>query len=1074
MLPTKLSHYRLEEQIGAGGMGVVYRAHDEYLERDVGIKVLPSGSLTDAGARKRFRKEALSLAKLNHPNIATVHEFGTDSNTDFLVTEYIEGITLDSKLASGALPMEIVINLGIQLTDGLSAAHKRGIVHRDLKPANLRLTPDGRLKILDFGLAQLMPHVSDLSITATATGSHEVSGTLPYMAPEQLRGAKADASNDIWSAGAVLYEMATGKKPFPQTNPSLLINAILNEAPEPPSKINPDVTAEMDAVILKALAKDPEARYQSARELAAALGNPGTTQVTVRRVRLSRAARWTLAGACGVLLAATVTGVVLVRRAKRPETVITAAPHRRTVAVLGFKNVSNDSQKAWLSTALSEMLTTELSEGDQLRTIPGESVAQMKISLALPDAESFSQKTLHRIRQNIGSDDVVMGSYVPLSDGQLRLDLRLQDTRAGETLATVTEKGSETQIDDLISKAGAELRVKMGVEPLSEAQTAVVRAALPSNAEAARLYSQGLQDLRISNVLLARDVLEKAIAIQPDFAPAHSALAQAWSAIGYDEKAKQEAKQALDLSAGASREERLQIEARSHEILGEWPKAVESYRALWEFFPDRVDYGLALAQAQSSGGQMKDAEATLAQLRSLTVPEADAARIDLLDANIGSELGDLKRQHALGERATNEAQAIGANLLVAKGLVMDGDAVEKMGDPDKAVQLCTQAKDLNELAGYRRGAASALLLMGDTLFDKGDFKGARKDFDEALAVFREIGAQKSIRNSMERIGNVLYAEGKPLESEKYYNQALAFDRIVNEPSALASDYGNIANDLDDLGDLKGALKMQLDSLSAYNQINGKEGASETLYNLGTLSIEMGDLAGAKKYFDQALALAKEATFRVGEPYPVAGLGDVLYAQGDLVGARKQYEEAGAAAADAKVEGFGIRVELLLALVDLEEGKAEDGERRALEITRKLEKGNATSSTSLAAFAVLSRALLADGKLAEARTAANRAVSLSHKEVGAPAQFESVLPDSLVKAKSGNAAGARQELESSIAVAHKDGYQVYDYDLRLALCKVELWSHDPSARAHLAALESDAMAHGFLLVANDAHALAQSK
>jgi serine/threonine protein kinase len=202
MLPTKLSHYTLEEQIGAGGMGVVYRAHDERLERDVGIKVLPAGSLADESARKRFRKEALSLAKLNHPNIATVHEFGTESDTDFLVTEYIAGTTMDSKLAEGALPLSEVVRLGIQLTEGLAAAHERGIVHRDLKPANLRLTPDGRLKILDFGLAQLMPHVSDLTITATVTNSHEVSGTLPYMAPEQLRGEKANASNDIWSAGS--------------------------------------------------------------------------------------------------------------------------------------------------------------------------------------------------------------------------------------------------------------------------------------------------------------------------------------------------------------------------------------------------------------------------------------------------------------------------------------------------------------------------------------------------------------------------------------------------------------------------------------------------------------------------------------------------------------------------------------------------------------------------------------------------------------------------------------------------------------------------------------------------------
>ena len=1077
MFPAKISHYRLEEQIGAGGMGVVYRAHDEQLERDVGIKVLPAGSLADEGARKRFRKEALSLAKLNHPNIATVHEFGTESNTDFLVTEFIAGVTLDSKIATGALPMDEVVRLGIQLTDGLSAAHEHGIVHRDLKPANLRLTPDGRLKILDFGLAQLMPHVTDLTITATATNSHEVSGTLPYMAPEQLRGEKADARNDIWSAGAVLYEMATGKRPFPQTNPSLLIDAILNQPPETPSTINPAVTAEMDGVILKALAKDPNVRYQSARELARDLEHPPTPSSMIARVRSGHAKRWLVVGAVtGAVFVVAVAGYLVIRKIKGEgaTAVTSSAPHRRAIAVLGFKNLTGDAQKAWLSTALSEMLTTELSEGGQLRTIPGESVAQMKLSLALPDADSFSQKTLSRIRQNLGSDDVVTGSYVKLGNGQLRVDLRLQDTKAGEILAAVSEKGSEDQIDDLIGKAGTELRSKLGIDPLSDAQSALVRAALPTNAEAAKLYSQGLEDLRLFNPLAARDVLEKSTALEPAFAPAHSALAEAWSSLGYDDKAKAQAKLALDLSGGVSREERLEIEGRSHQILGEWPKAVESYRALWEFFPDRVDYGLSLAGSQMSGGQVTDAEATLVELRKLTVSEADAARIDLMDGNIGAGQGDLKRQVAKAESSINEGRAIGANLLVAGALLLEGDGKNKMGEQDKAIQLITEGKDLYELAGNRRGAANALLKTGDVFFDEGNFKAARKDFDDALVVFREIGAQKSIRNSQERIGNVLYGQGKPLESVAYYNQALQFDRTVHEPSALASDYGNIGNAMDDLGDLKGALKMQLQSLDAFNEINNKSGASETLYDLGNLSIELGALGEAKKYYDQAFAIAKETSYHVGEPYPVAGYADLLLVQGDTAGARKQYEAALVLAQDAKVEGFAVRIKLSLATVDLEEGNFSEGEKLAREVVGPLDKGASPSNTKAPALAILSRNLLGEGKLTEAQTTASQAMTIAEQAVALPYHFDPTLSDALVKAKMGKTTEAREELETQLALARKHGYLLYEYEVRLALCKVELWSGAASARADLAPLESEAKSRGFLLVANHAHDLAQSK
>lgn len=214
MIGQILKHYRILEQIGAGGMGVVYRAHDEELDRDVAIKVLPAGTFADDSASRRFRKEALSLARLNHPNVATIHEFSSDNHIDFLVTEYIPGLSLESKIAGRPLPAQKIINLGIQLAHGLAAAHDQNIVHRDLKPANLRVTPDGRLKILDFGLAQLANPNRDQAMTATMTSSQEITGTLPYMAPEQLRGEPANVSSDIWSTGVVLYEMATGRRPF--------------------------------------------------------------------------------------------------------------------------------------------------------------------------------------------------------------------------------------------------------------------------------------------------------------------------------------------------------------------------------------------------------------------------------------------------------------------------------------------------------------------------------------------------------------------------------------------------------------------------------------------------------------------------------------------------------------------------------------------------------------------------------------------------------------------------------------------------------------------------------------------
>jgi serine/threonine protein kinase/tetratricopeptide (TPR) repeat protein len=1073
----QLSHYRLIERIGAGGMGIVYRAHDEQLDRDVAIKVLPRGSVTDDTSRKRFRKEALSLARLNHPNVATVHEFGTDGGVDFLVTEYIAGMTMDAKLAAGALPASEVFRLGLQLAQGLSAAHQQGIVHRDLKPGNLRLTTDGRLKILDFGLAQLMPQANEQDVTVTLSQSQEVTGTLPYMAPEQLRGDAADARSDVWSAGAVLYEMATGRRPFVEKNSPLLINAILNQPVELANEVNPAIPAVLNEVLRKALAKDPSQRYQTGGELAVGLELPTTSGsvFAVSPTSKPRASARNLAVILSLLIVVIAT-YVYVHQRKQVASVSPASPvvaRRRSIAVLGFKNLSGDPQKAWLSTALSELLTTELSQGQQMRTIPGESVAQMRVSLALPDADSYSAPTLTRIRQNLGSDDVIVGSFLPLGNGSLRLDLRMQDAVDGETLASVSEKGSESEIDTLIGQAGAELRAKLGIAALSDEQSAVVRTSLPSNPEAARLYSEGLQKLRLFDALAARDLLEKAVALDPGHAPSHSALAQAWSSLGYDAKAKEQAKRALEMSPKFSHEERLVIEGRSHELLGEAPAAVENYRALWQFFPDRVDYGLSLMRAQVSAGRGTDAFATLVELRKLPLSEADVARVDLAEANAAMSQSDFKRQQQLAEKSAKGGRAVGANLLVAEALQLESEACERLGQTDKSIQLAAQARELYLASGDGAGAARTLLMTGDVLFDQGDFEGSKKKVDEALIVFQELGAQKSMRASFERIGNIRYQQGKLEEAEKYYDRALAFDRSVNDPIGLASDYGNIANALDGLGDLSGSLKMQQKSLAAFDEIGDRRGSSATLNNLGNLAVEMGNLGEAQKNYERGLAIAQEISYRGGQPYPISGLGDVLLARGDVAGATKRYDEALKICEEIKDEDFTAQIHTTLAFIALQEKRFSDGEALARQSAAAFDKANSAASSAWA-HSVLALNLLGNNKLTEARSAASQAIGLSQQAAGQTPRYEAILADAEILAKSGMRIEARHQLEAMLASAHKFGYRLYELRARFALGEIELESGSASARGHLSRLEADAKAQGALLVANQAHALMQAK
>ncbi|MFB3154728.1 MAG: protein kinase, partial [Candidatus Acidiferrales bacterium] len=407
MIGKTLSHYRIVEKIGAGGMGEVYRARDEHLGRDVAIKVLPAGTLADEQARKRFRKEALSLSKLNHPNIATVFDFDTQDGTDFLVMELVEGVTLSDKLAGGPLPEKEITRLGLQLAEALEEAHERGVVHRDLKPGNVMVTPKGQAKILDFGLAKLLrPDVASATATTESfTETQAAAGTLPYMAPEQVRAENVDARSDIYAAGAVLYEMATGQRAFPETQTGRLMDAILNRAPQPPSGLNRRVSPGLEGIILKALEKEPENRYQSAKELAVdlrRLGIPGSAAavLSARRPATRRRMVWA-AGVALVALLAVLVGLNV--GGLRERLLGGVVPGQITsLAVLPLENLMGDPEQDYCVAGMHEALITELSKIGALTVISRTSAMRYR----------NTDKSVPEIARELGVDAVVEGSVL--------------------------------------------------------------------------------------------------------------------------------------------------------------------------------------------------------------------------------------------------------------------------------------------------------------------------------------------------------------------------------------------------------------------------------------------------------------------------------------------------------------------------------------------------------------------------------------------------------------------------------------------------------------------------------------
>lgn len=416
MIGQRLGHYRIVEKIGEGGMGVVYRAHDEQLDRNVALKVLPSGALANEAARKRFRKEALALAKLNHPNIEAVHEFGTQDGVDFLVMEYIPGMTLAERLAAGALPEKEVVTLGEHIAAALEEAHEQGVVHRDLKPGNIVVTPKGQAKVLDFGLAKLLRTESEIPTADVLSSIAAVAGTLPYMSPEQLRGEPADARGDIYAAGAVLYEMATGKRPFQEKVASALSDDILHKPPPPPGRLKHDLSQRLEEIILKCLEKDPESRYQSPKELGVDLRRlSGASMAVAAWPAIPTRIPWRMWLAIGgvVILMAALVGFNVATRRER--LLSQASPGRvKSLAVLPLENLSPDSEQEYFADGMTEALITELAQISALRVISRTSVVQYK----------GTKKTLPQIAKELRVDAVLEGS-VQRSDDKVGIMVQL-------------------------------------------------------------------------------------------------------------------------------------------------------------------------------------------------------------------------------------------------------------------------------------------------------------------------------------------------------------------------------------------------------------------------------------------------------------------------------------------------------------------------------------------------------------------------------------------------------------------------------------------------------------------------
>jgi eukaryotic-like serine/threonine-protein kinase len=603
-----------------------------------------------------------------------------------------------------------------------------------------------------------------------------------------------------------------------------------------------------------------------------------------------------------------------------------------------------------------------------------------------------------------------------------------------------------------------------------------VRTSLPSNRAAARLYSEGLARLRVFDALEARDLLQQAVAADPKYPLSHSALAEAWSRLGFQKKAQQEAQQGYELDADLSREERLVVEGHYRQISHDYEKAIEVYRALFTLFPDDVDYGLRLAAIQNRGGKAHDALVTIEALRKLASPASEDPRIDLQEATAWSELGDFKHQEQPLAHAVEKARAMGAQLILANARREQCWLFNYFEQLQNAIAACREARDIYAQAGDREGEADSLRTWADATAQP-DAPEAIRLYQQAQTIFHSHGSESGEAAVLNNLGMVYETQGDLSTAEKMHREALAIFRRLDDKTRQAAALSNLANERQEQGDLRGAIKMYQDALQLARETGDTGSAAIAGYNVANLCELQGDLAGAKQGFEQSLAIWQKNGDQFSSTYATYSMGELLVLEADFPGARKMYEQAHAVKTSAG-DKLGIaETQLGLADLGLEEARSpveqEATIRQVIEVFQK----EAARDDEAQAWSLLVRAMLAQGKGAAAQEAAQHARALAAKSQNPSIRWGVAIDAARIDVSEKNAghsatgSAAFKELSAIVTKSRELGYQGIEFDARLALAEIEMKTGQLAAgRAHLSALEADAKAKGYNLVARKAAAV----
>ena len=922
--------FEIMEILGEGGMGTVYKATDRAVDHVVALKLIRPEMADHPLILARFKQELLTARQVTHKNVIRIHDLSEVGGVKFITMEFVEGCDLRQLLVDkGKLPPEQAVEIIRQVCLALDAAHSAGVIHRDLKPQNIMRDKQGRILVMDFGLARSLE-----SDGMTQTGT--LLGTFEYMSPEQALGKHLDGRSDLFTVGLIFYELLTCKMPFKADTAMASLLKRNQERALPATEHDASIPKALSDIVSKCMERDLNLRYQSAQEILADLdawqGNRPIS-VSLAKPKPRRHVPWKWIAVGGLAVAVAIGGWMVSGKLKSKTTAKPVSGPEVSLAILPFRNGSGDPGLDWLGPSLADMLSTDVGQSPQLRTISPDRLHQVLSDLQISPGTTIDPTMVGRIAEFSNADTVVWGQFAKFGD-QIRIDATLRDLKHQRTIPVKAEAANEKALLPAIAQLAQTIQQNLSLssDVLQELRG---KSFQPSSNSllALRNYHEGLELERQGNHLEAAKRFEASVQADPGFALAYSRLGQTYSSLRNDDKAEQFSRKAVDLSDKLPATERYLIQANYAQVSNDYRKAIESYENLEKVSPDDVDVHFHLGGLYESTGAYDKAREELAKVLAIDPKHVDAllaaGRVEIRSKNPKGSLDYLNRGLTLAVQLDNPdgkatiLNAIGAayeqlnkpeealrnyeDSLASKrelgqkpGIALTLGNIARvqasLGKPQEAYKSYQEAVKLQREIGDKKGLGVTLINLGELYNERSRYDEALAAYKEALQIQRDVGDENKQALCLNNIGNVYLAKSQSSDALTYYERALELRKKANIPSQIGETLHNLAEASLRAGDYGQSLDYHLKALELFRSSGDKSGAAIQSYSMGTIFEYQGRYGAALKSKEEALKAFRELQdrdFWMAEI--LSGYGNSLSEVGRYDEAQKNFTEATALA-----------------------------------------------------------------------------------------------------------------------------------------------------------------------------------